>query len=302
MSSMRKPSVSSSDVASLVAAEYDLGIPDACRLMHSGLNDTYAVEIAGQCYALRLHGIDKWWIEGRGDLCFELELLNHLRAEGVPVSYPLPRRCGAFLGRFEISGQGRYFSLFSWAPGTPGSKTEEHANILGQTLASIHLGADRFHSRHRRYALDERTLLDRFVQAMEPTLATDDPADAGFIREQSAEIRRRIRAFDPGPGGWGIIHGDVQELNFHFTPDARITVFDFDLCGYGWRIYDIASYHTRIHERLRVPFLDGYDSVRHLTDADREMIPTIGRLAWIREGLRSKDLVEKLHDPYMSFA
>ena len=45
-----------SDIARLVAAEYDFGGPDRRRLLHSGVNDTYAVDIEGRRYALRLHG------------------------------------------------------------------------------------------------------------------------------------------------------------------------------------------------------------------------------------------------------
>ena len=297
-----QPTVSTSEVASLVATEYDIGTPDACYLMQSGLNDTYAVDIAGNFFALRLHGAQKWWIAGQEDLRFELDLLIFLHAQGLPISYPLPRRNGALLGRFETQSITRDYSLFSWAPGDPGANTQEKVRILGHTLAAIHLASDRFQSPYHRYTLGEHTLLDRFMHKMESTLARDDPSDARFIREQVADIRNRIRAFTPGPGGWGIIHGDVQELNFHFTTDCQITFLDFDLCGYGWRVYDIASYHTRIPEHMRAPFLEGYEKVRQLSDAERDMIPAIGRLAWIREGLISKDLVEKLHDPYMSFA
>ncbi|HEU0165175.1 MAG TPA: phosphotransferase, partial [Thermomicrobiales bacterium] len=142
---------------------------------------------------------------------------------------------------------------------------------------------------------------DRFVDLMEPSLADDDPADAAFIRSQIVEIRQRLRDLDPGEGGWGLIHGDVQELNFHFTAENQITFFDFDLCGYGWRAYEISYYYTRIREELRAPVIAGYESVRPLSVSEREMLPTFGKLAWIREGLMSRDLIEKLHDPYMKF-
>lgn len=46
--------------------------------------------------------------------------------------------------------------------------------------------------------------------------------------------------------------------------------------------------------------IDGYESIRPLNRAEHDMLPTIGRLAWIREGLRSKALVKRLDDPYIS--
>jgi Ser/Thr protein kinase RdoA (MazF antagonist) len=290
--------VTSEELLNLVATEYDLGTPDRCILMHSGLNDSYRIEIEDQRYALRLHGDEKWWIGGRADLLFELDLVTFLHGEGLPIAFPLPKREGDLLGKFKD----REYSLFSWAPGVPGCRTATHARMLGETLARIHLTADRFHSDHRRYALDERALLDRFVDLMEPSLANDDPADAAFIRSGVAEIRQRLRDFDPGPSGWGLIHGDVQELNFHFTPENRISFFDFDLCGYGWRAYEISYYYTRIREEFRAPVIAGYESVRPLGASEHEMLPIFGKLAWIREGLVSKDLVTKLIDPYMTAA
>lgn len=111
-----------------------------------------------------------------------------------------------------------------------------------------------------------------------------------------------MEAFDPGATGWGVIHGDVQGMNFHFDDEDRITFLDFDLCGYGWRAYEIAYYYTRIPKRLRGALISRYESVRPLSRAEHDMLPTLGRLAWIREGLQSKELVYRIHKPYMSFA
>lgn len=296
------PAVSTAEIAHLFTTEYDRGTPDECRLLHTGLNDTYAVRVDGAQYALRVHGSHKWWIGGEDDLRFELGLLDHLDAEGLPVSVPLARRHGDPLGRLRTSSGDRFFTLFTWAPGRPGDGTPERVRLLGETLAAIHVAADTYQPAHSRYTLDERSLLDRFVRQLEPSLQRDDPADVAFVEENIADIRRRIRTFDPGPGGWGVVHGDVQSLNIHFTGDDQITFLDFDLCGYGWRAYDVAYYYTRIPERLREPALRGYESVRPLNDSERDMLPTIGRLAWIREGCRSKALVKRLRAPFMSFA
>jgi Ser/Thr protein kinase RdoA (MazF antagonist) len=196
----------------------------------------------------------------------------------------------------------RYCTLFSWAPGRPRGRDldGEAASTVGRTLATIHVAADGYVSRFPRYSLDEHTLLDRPLRLMEPTLRRDSVADARFIREQAEEIRVRLRSFGQGDGRWGVIHGDVQVLNYHLTAGGDITFFDFDLCGYGWRLYDIASYVTRIPPNAREPVLHGYESVLPLSEQDREFLPTFGRLAWIREGLQSKDLVKKLGDPNMS--
>jgi homoserine kinase type II len=137
------------------------------------------------------------------------------------------------------------------------------------------------------------------VPGYEPTSRVNDPADVAFVRHQVADIRRRLQTFDPGPSGWGIIHADPQVLNIHFTDDDQITIFDFDLCAYGWRAYDLAYYYTRIPEHLRASAIDGYQSIRLLTQAEHDMLPTLGRAAWIWEGLQSQNLIARLTNPYL---
>ncbi|MEQ7123652.1 phosphotransferase [Actinopolymorpha sp. B11F2] len=286
------------DLVRMVATEYDVGIPTGCRLMESGLNDTYAVEVDGSCYALRLHGQNKPWIAGEGDLRFELSLLDHLHAEGVPVSVSVRRRDGDSLGLIETATGNRYCVLFTWAPGRAGADTEEHARRVGQTLAAIHVASDGFRTMYNRYALDERHLLDRPLKRLEASARESDSGAVEFIRGHVSEIRRRLQAFKPGPGGWGVIHADPQVLNIHFTDGGQVTWFDFDLCGYGWRAYDLAYYYTRIPERFRAAVLYGYQAVRPLSDAELNMLPTLGRAAWVWECIPPADLVEKLKNPY----
>lgn len=276
----------------LVTAEYDLGTLTTVRPLFSSVNETYAVEFDSTMYALRVHRLDPWWIAREDEFRFELDLLRHLDRAGIAVPVPIDRTNGDALGRLE---DGRHYTLFSWAPGRPGEGSLKRVRLVGETLASIHVASTGFTSPYDRYHLDQANLLDRYLAKLRP-----DALQAAVIEEHAAEIRSRIATFDPGPTGWGVVHGDVQSLNFHFTGDDRITFLDFDLAGYGWRIYDVAYYVTRIREQHRRPFLDGYESVRPLTDAERDMIPMLGRLAWIREEIGATELVKRLHKPYMT--
>ncbi len=288
------------DLGDLVADEYDLGRPTEVRLLQAARNHTYEVRIGAARYALRVRGAGSWWIGDVGDLLFEIELLDHLASHGVPVSTAVRRRSGDPIGELPDDTVPRTYSLFTWAPGEPGAQTPQGAHLVGSTLATIHLVADGFDTTHPRYHLDETTMLDRRLPAIEQSFPDDPPEHVRFIRAQIADIRRRIRDFDPGPGGWGVIHGDVQELNFHLRR-GKLTFFDFDLCAWGWRTADIAEYYTRIRPPHRQPFLDGYQSVRPLNPAEHDMLLTIARLAWIREGCRSSTLAHMLRDPFIRF-
>lgn len=305
--------LSTAEVGRLVERDYALE-PAGIELIANGHNDTYAVATDGARFAFRVYGEGKSWIRGSSDLRFELDLLTHLRRRHAPVSYPIERRSGDTLGSWPSPTAPRHYALFSWCPGRPVDTkdlTLRQAARLGAGLASLHVGADAFVTDHSRYRLDLSTLLDRSLQRLRPMLQRADPDDARFIEDCARRIRERLNAFDPGPGGWGLIHGDPQVLNSHFTDDGAVTFFDFDHCGFGWRGYDLAYClrHTSAAgdpraDEIRSAVLDGYGSVRPLTDAEYELLPTLGQAAWIREGtevghgLPASKLAALLRDPY----
>ena len=305
--------LSTSEVGQLIANDYALR-PTSVRLIAHGVNDTYAVAADETSYAFRIYGHDKSWIRNTGDLRFELDLLTHLSTLQAPVSSPLERRDGDTLGSRRSATGTRYYALFSWCPGRPidiDALTTEEGERLGAGLAAIHVGADSFVTPHSRYSLDEETLLTRSLERMRPTLDQADSKVASFIEDTAARIGDQLRDFEPGPAGWGIIHADPQVLNCHVTSDGALGFFDFDLCGFGWRTYDIA-YCMRHTGPLGDPWADGirsavlagYDSVRPLSDAEYRMLPVLGQAAWIREGaiagygLPPSKLVRLLRNPY----
>lgn len=102
------------------------------------------------------------------------------------------------------------------------------------------------------------------------------------------------------PDWLGIVHGDIYWANLHFNEHGDITMFDFDLCGYGWRAYDLAYYYTRVPEAVRGPALDGYESLRPLADSERDMLSTFGGLAWIHaDGRPVSRLARLVRNPYV---
>ncbi|MFC7624942.1 phosphotransferase enzyme family protein [Microlunatus sp. GCM10028923] len=305
--------LSTEEVRRLIEGDYARE-PTRIDLIANGHNDTYLVEAAGATFAFRVYGEGKSWIRDTSDLRCELDLLTHLKSRRAPISYPIERRSGGTLGSRPAPTGTRHYALFSWCPGQPVSANDltlPQAERLGTALALIHAAADDFVSEHSRYSLDLATLLDRSLQRLRPTLQEADPRDVRFIEDCAVRIRERLGAFEPGPGGWGLIHGDPQALNIHFTDDGSVRFFDFDHCAFGWRAYDLAYClrHTsadddRQGETLRAAVIGGYTSVRPLTDAEQELLPTLGQAAWIHEGtevghgLPATKLARLLRDPF----
>jgi Ser/Thr protein kinase RdoA (MazF antagonist) len=59
---------------------------------------------------------------------------------------------------------------------------------------------------------------------------------------------------------------------------GKLTVIDFDDCGFGWYMYDFAASISFLEHEPDVPewldaWLDGYSTVAELSDEDIGMIP-----------------------------
>ncbi len=284
------PVLGAPEASQLIANNYALR-PTSVRLIAHGVNDTYTVVADGRRYAFRIYGQDKPWIRNTDDLRFELDLLTHLSKLRAPVSPPPPppppeQRDGDTLGTWQSPTGTRHYALFSWCPGRPiniEALTHEEGVRLGAALAAIHVGADTFATPHSRYSLDAETLLNHSLERMRPALAQADSEVADLIESTAIQVGDQLRDFSRGPARWGIIHADPQVLNCHYTDHGTVGIFDFDLCGFGWRTYDIAYClrHTGPigdprAESIRSAVLAGYEKVRPLSDAEHQMLPILG--------------------------
>ncbi|WP_455200300.1 phosphotransferase, partial [Kaarinaea lacus] len=79
-------------------------------------------------------------------------------------------------------------------------------------------------------------------------------------------------------GVFGICIGDVNPTNFHINDREAITLFDFDQCGYGYRAFEIGKFMSAIHavktkQDISNAFIEGYQQVRQLSDAEMTTIP-----------------------------
>src|SRR4051794_12354203 len=146
----------------MLLADYALPPSVQVEFIRRGFNDHYLVRAGADRFVLRVYFNGKYYVDGHGDFRFELELLEFLHANGVPVSHAIRRRDGDLLGSVSTSGGWRPFTLFTFAEGEEGARlTSEQAHLLGEKIAALHLAADRFRSIERRYHLDQWYLLEQ---------------------------------------------------------------------------------------------------------------------------------------------
>jgi len=262
-------------LARTICAAYQLETPVQCTLAKRGSNEHYLVTAGASRYMLRIYAPGKYWVLGPSDLRFELSLLRYLYARSVPVAYPIRRSDGDVLGTVETPEGMRYTALFSYADGTVVRAIDEaQAHVFGEQVARLHLAANDFRTMYSRYHLDLYMLLDRPMELIRQHFEEARPEDVCFLSCAAEELKAQVRECGIGGDGYGVIHADLHERNSHATGDGRITFFDFDHCGYGWRAYDLAVFLAGKSDAVRASFLEGYQSVRTLTNGELRSLPT----------------------------
>lgn len=91
-------------------------------------------------------------------------------------------------------------------------------------------------------------------------------------------VRDRLVRFGCGPDRFGLIHADLRAANL-LVDGTSCRVIDFDDCGFGWFLYDLATAMTFTEDDPRAgefiaAWLQGYRSLRELSVEDEREIDT----------------------------
>lgn len=278
--------IAAESLGDMIAAEYDLGGPVASKLMMTYLNDYYLITAGNLKYVARVYPGHKFWPINKSHDSgishrFELEWLSYLFNAGCPVTYPIQRRDGDYLGHINAPEGVRYYALFSFAEGKlsiPMSK--EQSYIHGATIAQIHLTSNGYKSPHQRYSSDLDFLLDQPIQRLREYWGESRAEELQFLVELGEDLKEKILLLlgtHDIPDAWHIIGGDFNGLHVFFNEENQPAYFKFDLCSYGWRAYDLAIFLlTAIlidaPPEISSSFLAGYQSVRPLSQSELDSL------------------------------
>lgn len=267
-----------------VLCQYNLGEITACKLWNRGLSDVYLVEINNQSYILKVS--HHHW-RNLADIQFELELLEFLHHKNIPVAYPIRTREKQLLVKIKALEGDRYAALFPYANGTVplGDLNLTQSEILGTTLARLHQSSADFHCLAQRQPLTLDYLLDDSYRVIADCLQ-DRPQDLTYLENAIKNIKQELHSISTQPPFWVVCWGDPHSGNVHFTDNNQITLFDFDQCGYGWRVFDLAKFlqvslQAGIDRQVRDTFLDSYQTIIPLTPQELDSLPLLTQTAHI---------------------
>jgi Ser/Thr protein kinase RdoA (MazF antagonist) len=195
------------------------------------------------------------------------------RDTSLVVPEPVPTRDGELLTVVEVEGvpEPRICALFRWVEGRflDAGLTPAHLERVGGLMARLHLHAE-------GYAPPEGftrwRVADVSEEVSEYSVGTVaelyGQRDATVVREVVRKVRDAQRALDGEPGTSGLVHADLHQENYLFR-GGRVSPIDFDDCGWGYFVYDLAVTLSELrgredYEALREGLLRGYRAVRPL--------------------------------------
>lgn len=214
-------------------------------------------------------------------------LVRHAERANWPVPTPIP----AVDGRDVVERGGRLWAAARFLEGV--SVAEDSAaslNIRGRLLARLHRGIAGFEVERQRPDTGKTWELDLVVA----------PADAGSFNELLAAFGREYPEL-----AWSIrrqryrnlrelarlhypdlpdypIHGDFGRWNLLWKDGQLTGLVDFDQCRRDAQLCDLAPLFMPfmpLDPRLAAGLLEGYQSIRPLSDGEWELLPGLIRAA-----------------------
>ena len=79
-------------IEALVREMYNIAQPIKVTFLRRSFNDHYLISSKNNQYILRVYLNEKRYINGMTDLMFELDLLEHLAQNNLPVAYPIKNK------------------------------------------------------------------------------------------------------------------------------------------------------------------------------------------------------------------
>lgn len=302
-------------IAEQILERYESVFGEGCilELLQLSENLTYLVKDASGAKKAVLR-ISRPGYHTPEELRAELEWMECLgRDTDLSLRVPIADGDGRFIQNVKEICCG---VMFTYMEGTPlEDQSPEKLPIwferLGEITAVLHT--------HAR-SWDEARRLPRFHWNYETTLGTGaiwgdwrkvsslTPQMSAILEQADRVIHRRLMEYGMTRENYGLIHGDLRGSNI-LIDGERMSVIDFDDCGYGWYIQDLAASLSFIETEQYVgelirAWLIGYQKKARLSRRDKDMIDTflvmrrIQLLAWTA-GHENSHAVRRLREGFV---
>ncbi len=260
-------------LARAIAAAYNLGAC-TCQLIKGMVLDTYKVTTTQGLFVFRIYRFNKRQLQA---IEAEINFLNILRTANILVPMVVVMTNGQTIMTLPAPEGNRYAVMLTYMEGATLNYCPELDNFsgYGRAIARIHQVADTMDKPLCRPELNLEFLLQTPIamikQVLPHQIAAELQITAKIITSAIELLPRQIPIY-------GVCHGDIDCSNVLIAVNGDIIPIDFDYCGMGWRVYDIACFYVDA-EYLQLPaevkpaFLEGYAKIRALSPQELDAIP-----------------------------
>jgi Ser/Thr protein kinase RdoA (MazF antagonist) len=185
----------------------------------------------GKEYILRIghsHRRNQTLIEG------ETEWINYLVAGGVSAAQAIQSLNNKLVEPIPDGHGGDFLAVaFVKAAGGPprGRWTPALYETYGETIGRMHALTTQYAGERKRPEWDDPVF--EFVNSFLPDGET-------AIKQAYRDVCDYVRTLPKDSQSYGLTHQDAHGGNLFVDDAGRITLFDFDDCGYNWLVNDIA--------------------------------------------------------------
>jgi Ser/Thr protein kinase RdoA (MazF antagonist) len=272
--------LSSSHLAEFIEANYETGTPTFCQLLKAGVNHTYLVQGESGKAVFRIYSFN--W-RTREEILEEIRLLNILREQNIPVSFPVEDSSGNYIQKFSAPEGERFGVMFSYAEGEKMLTFPPEVQFqIGSLMAKMHLATEKIKLERVVYTpeillVDSMNHLSRFLKEGREETIWMQKSQKILLNEFGKIKTDQIRH--------GAVHLDFWFDNVNVNSQNQVTVFDFDFCGNGFLCLDIAYYILQLHstekdEKERDKkinrFFEGYESISPIPPEEKRILPMLG--------------------------
>lgn len=279
------------------------GMDQTCRLelLQISENITYLVtdRYTGQKTVLRIsrpgyHTLD----ELNAEILWLREIKNYTP---LIVADPIRSQTGAYVQIISSWMINSTYAcvMYEFLEGTAPDETNEDEILkqyvdLGETAAYLHRHVKMWNETRylKRFTWDYESMIGGNARWGHWSEAKDlTPGNKKLFQKTSEIIAARLDHYGKPKDKFGLIHADLRLANL-LIEKGQIKVIDFDDCGFGWFLHDLASSVSFIEdkpitEKLITAWIEGYTKVEKLNSGDLSEIDTfvmqrrLQLLAWI---------------------
>lgn len=266
-------SVSDDEMRQLLS-HYEIGEFQSLQGIAQGItNSNYFLHTTSGTYVLTI-----FEVLTQAELPFFLQLKQHLSENGVACPSPIAQKNG----RFDAQVAGKPACIVSKLTGRDTSfPTEKQCFNTGAMLAKMHLAGQNFQEkmpnpRHAKWWTQSAEQLQDYLDEQDKTLLNQE---IEFLAQHPDHDLPQ-----------GVIHADLFKDNVLLDNEQVAGFIDFYYACQGSFVYDLAiaindwarqADHT-LSSDLQNAFMQGYESIRLLTQAERDYLPIAHRAGCVR--------------------